>query len=189
MTPRVSRELWQSVALRFSPPHRTLAARRRAGAGRTDDVDCEDVARILVVQDYPPLAKVVAVAAARLGHQTLRVGSFARAMQVEDSFDAAVVDIELLDGSGIALAQRLLETGRCTSFVFFTASRDCELLAEAERLGPVIDKADSIHGLLAAVEAELTRSVGAAPVARVVGAEGQDVPSSRTSGFRRRVPL
>ncbi|MEZ4372631.1 MAG: response regulator [Polyangiaceae bacterium] len=64
--------------------------------------------RVLVVEDYPPLATVVAIALRRsTGHEVVRVGSVQRAAAAvteHPAFDVVVMDIDLPDGSGVELA-------------------------------------------------------------------------------------
>ena len=83
---------------------------------------------------------------------------------MEGYFDFAVLDIDLPDGNGVALAEKLLEAERIESVIFFTATRDCDLLARATRLGVVVDKTNGAEPLLPAIQA-LEDSVAARHVA------------------------
>lgn len=124
------------------------------------------VGRVLVVEDYPPLAKVIAIGVGRTGHETERVGSVQRALSTSGVFDCSILDIDLPDGDGVALASRLVAEGRVARVVFYTACRDQEKRALARRYGPVVDKMDGLDRLLAAVAGELEQVT---PALRVAG--------------------
>jgi DNA-binding response OmpR family regulator len=141
------------------------------------------VPRVLVVEDYPPLAKVIAIALRRSGHDAERVGSVGRALASPGDFDLTVLDLDLPDGDGVALAVQLLERGRTRACVFYTASRDVELRERARRHGEVVDKQAGIDRLLDAVANAVSPRL-----ARAVGAEDFSAESdSSRSGFRPRV--
>jgi DNA-binding response OmpR family regulator len=140
------------------------------------------VSRILVVEDYPPLATVIAISLRRLGHEVVRVGNVQRAEIAEGSFDAAVLDVDLPDGNGIELAGELADAGTVAGVVFFTATRDAEARARALRLGPVVDKSAGVE--------ELARVVGETLIAlnaKVVGGPDAVLNSRGRSGTRRKV--
>lgn len=141
---------------------------------------------LLVVEDYPPLATVIAISLRRQDHDVTRLGSVQRAQVEEGPFDAAVLDIDLPDGSGIELADYLLTEGRARSVVFFTASRDSDARQRALRLGPIVDKADGVEAL-ADVVAEAIEARAA--LERAVGAPDGVVPQrvSGRSGTRRKL--
>ena len=144
------------------------------------------LARVLIVEDYPPLAKVIAIAIHRAGHGVERVGGVARALATQGFFDLAVIDLDLPDGVGTELAARLLDERRLRAPLFFTSTRDHELRAQAERLGRVVHKESGIEELMVWVahESDQQRSV-----ARAVGAEEErPVSASGRSGTRKRVP-
>jgi DNA-binding NarL/FixJ family response regulator len=64
------------------------------------------------------------------------------------SFDFAILDLELPDGSGIDLAAHLLAQSRVTSVVFYSGAADPLLLARAVRLGVIVNKSQSLDDLL-----------------------------------------
>jgi DNA-binding response OmpR family regulator len=111
--------------------------------------------RILIVEDYPPLAKVIAIAAQRAGYAVERVGNVTRALEVRGRFDLAIVDLDLPDGLGTDLVQQLLDDGRLESAVFFSSTRDAGLRLMAARLGPVVDKEAGLEELMAVVQRRL----------------------------------
>lgn len=140
------------------------------------------MSRILVVEDYPPLATVIAISLRRLGHEVVRVGSVQRAEGVDGEFDAAVLDVDLPDGNGIDLARALMSAGIVGSVVFFTATRDTDARAAALRWGPVVDKTLGVEELACVVSDTLS-----ALSAKVVGASDVVLHASGQSGTRRKV--
>jgi DNA-binding response OmpR family regulator len=142
------------------------------------------VPRVLVVEDYPPLATVLAIGIGRLGHEVVRVGSAQRARAAEGQFDCAIIDIDLPDGCGVRLAEHLLSGTRCGAIVFYTATRDQGLRARALELGPVVDKSEPLPVLLDAMKARLAQRN---EIARVVGESDPEPTPSGRSGLRRRV--
>lgn len=143
------------------------------------------MARILVVDDYPPLAKVIAIGLRRNGHDVERAGSQRRALEVEGPLDAAVIDVDLPDGSGIEVAETLLAEERVKLVVFFSATRDAEARQRALLLGPFVDKSTGVDPLIELLEEELAAR---GTLAKVVGAPDQAVSPTGRSGTRRRVP-
>jgi DNA-binding response OmpR family regulator len=148
------------------------------------------VSSLLVVEDHPPLATVVAIGLRRSGHAVLRVGSVERARASDHNFDCAVIDFDLPDGSGVELARELLDSGQTRAVVFYTASRDSALKTEARTLGPVVDKMGNLDELLRVVAEELESLAADAKDerARAVGDAALSVGrQSGRSGLRRRV--
>jgi DNA-binding response OmpR family regulator len=125
--------------------------------------------RILVVEDYPPLAKVIAIAAERAGYLVERVGNVARALSVPGHFDLAIVDLDLPDGLGTDLVRQLFDDGRLQGAVFFTSTRDTNLRRQAAGLGVVVDKQAGLEelmrvaGRIAEVASSDARVVGGVP--------------------------
>ncbi len=139
--------------------------------------------RVLVVEDYPPLATVLAIGVGRLGHEVVRVGSAQRARGADGDFDCAIVDIDLPDGCGVELAEELLASKRTAGVVFYTATRDQALRTRARGLGTVVDKSEPLQGLLDV----MTDWFAGQQRALAVGEpEGAGVPVGR-SGTRPRV--
>jgi DNA-binding response OmpR family regulator len=154
--------------------------------GPRGSVDYEALARILVVEDYPPLAKVIAIGLRRNGHEVERAGSLHRTLELSGEHDLAILDLDLPDGSGIDLAEQLLELGRVRRIVFFSASHDPCAKLKALKLGPYIDKSETVDALFALVEDELA-NLG--ELAKAVGApDAASLRATARSGTRRRVP-
>lgn len=103
----------------------------------------------LVLEDYPPIARQIGLVLRRRGHAVAYADRVQPVLDAAERFDHAVLDIDLPDGSGIEVADCLLETGRVESVVFYTACQDPAVIAQAARLGLVVDKRAGL-GLLAA---------------------------------------
>lgn len=76
----------------------------------------------------------------------------AGALRLEGYFDFAVLDIDLPDGNGVVLAEMLLEAEQIESAIFFTATRDRDLLSRAAHWGVVVDKTHGVDPLLVAIQ-------------------------------------
>ena len=138
---------------------------------------------MLVVDEYPPLATVMAIGLRRAGHEVVRVGSAQRAEAADGEFALAIIDIELPDGDGVGLAERLLASGVTQAVVFFTASRDAKSLARAERAGVVVDKSEGIERLIEVVG----RKIAQGRLALAMPGAALPARDSGRSGTRRRI--
>ncbi len=146
------------------------------------------MSRVLLVEDYPPLAKVVAIGLQRLGHDVERAANLARAKECEGPFDLAVLDLELPDGDGVELAAWLFERERAQQVVFFTASRDVALRAAALEFGRIVDKDLGTERLTTAVGEVLAAVAQEHAVGDTGGARDTGAASVRKfSGLRRKV--
>lgn len=141
--------------------------------------------RVLVIEDYPPLAKVLSIALRRAGFEAVRVGSVSRARHVEGKFDAVIADIDLPDGSGVDIVRDLRASGRAGVVVFYTACREAPELEAAVVLGPIVGKdrpADDVVGIV------IDELEAREDLARAVGdAEPGGSKATQRSGMRRRV--
>jgi CheY-like chemotaxis protein len=144
------------------------------------------MARILVVEDFPPMATVVAKMLRRRGHQVACETSVTGALRLGEGFDYAILDLDLPDGDGVSLAEQLLDEGRIENVVFFTATRDRELLTRATSFGLIVDKAAGLDRLLAAVQ-RLSDADAASLVAVAGSPAAISVRSSGRSGTRRKI--
>jgi DNA-binding response OmpR family regulator len=97
--------------------------------------------KVLLVEDDPELARTLERVLARHGHRSTLVGSVSAALSLGESFDCGVLDIELPDGNGLELAERLLDDGLLGAVVFYSACADVETRVRARQLGPFVDKA------------------------------------------------
>lgn len=139
--------------------------------------------RVVLVEDDPELARTVERVLARYGHITKVVGSVAAAEALSESFDCGILDIDLPDGNGVRLAERLLDRGQLGAVVFYSASGDADIIAEACELGPFVAKAAGTREL----ERALADAVSVA-ARQVAGTESlPTTPHRRTkSGARRK---
>jgi len=139
--------------------------------------------RVLLVEDDPELARTVERSLAHYGHRTVVAGSVAAARALTDSFDCGILDIDLPDGSGVRLAETLLDRGQIGAAVFFSASSDASVLAEARELGLFVAKTAGVREL----ERALAEAVSVA--ARQVAGSDPVPPHPRRrtkSGTRRK---
>ena len=102
--------------------------------------------KVLLVEDDPELARTVERVLSRYGHVTQIVSSVAAAEALSESFDCGILDIDLPDGNGVRLAESLLDRGQLGAVVFFSASSDADVVAEACELGPFVAKAAGTRG-------------------------------------------
>jgi DNA-binding response OmpR family regulator len=144
------------------------------------------MARFLVVEDFPPLASAIRLAIVREGHAVVQCHTAKAALALQGAFDHAVLDIDLPDGNGVELAEQLFECDRVSNVVFFTASRDREVLERAARRGLVVDKAAGCNCLMSAIDQLLQPA--AYRLAAIAGAPGgMVVEATNRSGMRRKV--
>lgn len=139
--------------------------------------------RVLLVEDDPELARTVERVLSRYGHVTVVVSSVAAAEALVESFDCGILDIDLPDGSGVHLAESLLDRGQVGAVVFFSASTNADVVAEAGEIGPFVAKAAGTREL----ERALADAVSCA-ARQVAGSERTEGgPHRRTkSGARRK---
>jgi DNA-binding response OmpR family regulator len=139
--------------------------------------------RVLLVEDDPELARTVERSLAHYGHRTVIAGSVAAAEALPGNFDCGILDIDLPDGNGVRLAEALLDRGQIGAVVFFSASSDSEVVAEARELGSFVAKTAGMRelerALAAAVSVAARQVAGSEPVS--------SRPRRRTkSGTRRK---
>ncbi|HTV20325.1 MAG TPA: response regulator [Polyangiaceae bacterium] len=140
--------------------------------------------KVLLVEDDPELARTVERVLTRYGHITSIASSVAAAEALTGSFDCGILDIDLPDGNGVHLAARMLDAGQVGAVVFYSASSDPDVIAEACELGPFVAKAAGTR--------ELERALGDAvscAARQVAGSESPPPgPAQRRtkSGSRRK---
>lgn len=140
--------------------------------------------RILVLEDYPPLAKVIEIGLRRIGHEAVRVDSVRAALATEGEFELATMDVDLPDGRGMDAAEQMIREGRLRQVVFFSATSDAELEERARSIGPFVEKAYGVEALVQMIQ-QLVPDGEA--LAKAVGAPDIGVRASGRSGTRRRV--
>ena len=140
--------------------------------------------KVLLVEDDPELARTVERVLARYGHITSIASSVAAAEALTGSFDCGILDIDLPDGNGVHLAARMLDAGQVGAVVFYSASSDPDVIAEACQLGPFVAKAAGTREL----ERALADAVSCA-ARQVAGGESPPsgpAPRRTKSGSRRK---
>ncbi|HEY3821589.1 MAG TPA: response regulator [Polyangiaceae bacterium] len=96
---------------------------------------------ILLVDDSPVVRRVVSRRLVAAGFDVLAEPSASAARAVDlTTLACAVIDIELLDGSGADLAGELLERRASLPVAFFTAGASPAVVARARTHGPVFAK-------------------------------------------------
>jgi DNA-binding response OmpR family regulator len=140
--------------------------------------------RVVLVEDDPELARTVERVLSRYGHTTSVASSVAAADALTGSFDCGILDIDLPDGNGVVLARRMLDSGQVGAVVFYSASTDPDVIADAAELGPFVAKAAGTREL----ERALAEAVSAAArqVAGTTGPSGPPAPRRSKSGSRRK---
>jgi CheY-like chemotaxis protein len=134
--------------------------------------------RALIVEDDPVVARSIARRLLREGY-TVSLAQTCRAARASGAgFQVAVLDLDLPDGNGADLADELLRLGAVRNVVFYTGSLDRAQRERAERFGVVLDKAQALEEVVAALEPFPT----APPVSQMAPA-----PRGRSSGSGARL--
>ena len=89
------------------------------------------------------------------GFEVTLVRSYVRALDVRATFEMAVFDVDLDDGSGVELAARMRDAGKVRCPVFFTGTTSDTILDRATAIGPVVLKQAGVTALVARLLAEL----------------------------------
>ncbi len=118
------------------------------------------IVRVLVVDDNEPLALVISRVFTTRGLQVDTARSIAEASALERHYTVGVFDIELGDGSGVDLAERMVLANQVERVVFFTGGVAPMQLARAERLGPVFDKGRGVADVADWIEGEVCSPAG-----------------------------
>ena len=132
----------------------------------------QDPVRLLVVDDEPHIADLVATVARYEGWQAVTAGSGRAALSEAAAFgpDIVVLDLMLPDLDGFTVLDRLRENGSTVPVVFLTAKdATADRIAGLTRGGDdYLVKPFSVEELMARLRAVLRRSIGIAnqPAAR-----------------------
>ncbi|MES1178794.1 MAG: response regulator [Myxococcales bacterium] len=140
--------------------------------------------RLLVVEDDVTVARALSRLLARRGFSVAIARSCTAARSLAQSFDFAVLDLDLPDGNGVDLARSLLESARVSSVLFFTGSRDPALLARARAIGPVVVKASGTGEVLSLLGQLMSESVEP-PQSQTSPSKARAYRASSSSSLRR----
>jgi DNA-binding response OmpR family regulator len=143
--------------------------------------------KLLMVEDDPEMARTVERVLGRYGHRVTLVRSAAEADAVSDVYDCGLFDIDLPDGNGVELAERMLDRGQLTAAVFFSACTDADLVERATTVGVFVAKSSGTRPLELAVAEAVSRA------AQQLASGAPDTPRGRggrtsKSGSRRKAP-
>ncbi len=129
--------------------------------------------RLLVVEDDVTVARALSRTLARRGFSVAICRSCTAARALAQTFDFAVLDLDLPDGNGVDLARDLMAEGKVPSVLFFTGSSDNAMLARARRMGSVVTKAEGTSPILALLAPEHSDPP-----------QSHTAPSAKARGFR-----
>jgi CheY-like chemotaxis protein len=154
------------------------------------------MAEILIVEDYSQLASILSRMLRRQGHTCVTALTVAEALNQVDAheqhhFDCAILDIDLPDGDGVTLAERLVSANSADAIFFFTATIDPSVLARAARLGGVFGKVAGVRLLLHAIECRfgaMQQPIAASRMPLGQGFTGQTTATGSARLERTRVP-
>lgn len=111
---------------------------------------CVEALRVLVVDDSAVVRVTLARALRAAGLEVVERVSVASSGDVPaESLLCAVLDLELDDGQGTAVAARLRAERPTLPVAFFSSTEDAELLARARQLGPVHAKPADLAAVVA----------------------------------------
>ncbi|HYQ01091.1 MAG TPA: response regulator [Polyangiaceae bacterium] len=142
----------------------------------------QSLPRLLVVEDDVTVARALSRTLARAGFSVATARSCGAARALAQSFDFAILDLDLPDGNGVDLARALMSGGKVPSVLFFTSCTDSALLARARCMGSVVMKPLGTSPILAWLAAA-TADVPQSGTARSSRARGERTSSS--SALRR----
>ena len=104
---------------------------------------------VLVVEDEPTVRRAIARAFTAAGWEVTQASSVQQALSLASTgglpLDCAVLDLELPDGSGLDLAERLRARDSGIQLVFFSGTDDPELLSAASALALSVHKSEGIQ--------------------------------------------
>jgi CheY-like chemotaxis protein len=108
--------------------------------------------RALIVEDDPVVARSIARRLLREGYSVSMAQTCRAARAAGTGFQVAVLDLDLPDGTGDALADDLLRLGAVRHIVFYTGSIDPQVRENASHFGTVIDKTEDVEQVVQALE-------------------------------------
>lgn len=123
---------------------------RRAPRSGAAEVKLAPVPRVLVVDDSPVVRFSVRKALVSAGLEVVERDCVSSSVDVApDGLACAVLDLELGDGLGLDVAERLRAERSELPVAFFSSAGDAALLSRARAFGPVFPKPDGLDEAVA----------------------------------------
>jgi DNA-binding response OmpR family regulator len=142
--------------------------------------------RLLVVEDDVTVARTLSRLLARAGSSVATVRSCNAARSLSQTFDVAILDLDLPDGNGVDLARALLSAFKVPSVLFFSGSTDTTLLARARCMGPVVAKSLGTSAVLELLAAMTSEAADAPQSGTALSAPARSSQRVRASSSRAR---
>lgn len=114
----------------------------------------------LVVEDDPLVRRALARELSSIGFICESASSLREAKFLSGPWKVAIVDLDLPDGSGLALTQEAGGAELCPLRIFFSASEDTSIIARALELGDFISKSEGIGAVLKRIQTKLEAPAG-----------------------------
>jgi DNA-binding response OmpR family regulator len=115
-----------------------------------------------LVEDHIEVARALQRTFAARGFAASIAVSAAEALVEVTQWDCAVLDIDLPDGTGIALAAEIRNRRLAACLVFYSAQTDPDVMAAAEQYGPFVAKGAGADELIEVVQWQIQRAGRAA---------------------------
>jgi CheY-like chemotaxis protein len=125
---------------------------------------------VLVVEDDTQVSGAMMRCLKARGLSARLVQSASSARQLAGPFVMGLMDVDLPDGDGVALAEELLARRVLGCVSFFTGCSRPERVAAAEQLGPVYRKAEGVAMVVQRAEAAVEACASEGANRRVAGA-------------------
>lgn len=106
--------------------------------------------RLLIVDDQKDVARTLGRALRGRGFGVSIAHSCAEAEALDVQVDCAVLDIDLPDGTGLELAERLIGE-KARAVVFFSGCSDECVRVRAAKLGPLVAKSAGLSALITSI--------------------------------------
>jgi DNA-binding response OmpR family regulator len=107
--------------------------------------------RLMLVEDEPTLARALVRLLRRSGYDVTLATSCEEAQRLLGTFSVGVFDIDLPDGDGVELAERVRRNGMVRRLVFFSGTPVAKKRVRALGLGPFVEKSKGYAELEAAI--------------------------------------
>jgi CheY-like chemotaxis protein len=136
----------------------------------------------LVVEDDVLVSRAISRVLLRLGWEVIAAPSCLAARALQCRFDLGVFELELIDGSGIDLAETMLDAGQLDFAVFFTAELGTRLLGRARRVGPLVKKSEGVEALVPVVVGSIDPVGGRSSGIRLTAGEEPAGHTAKSTG-------